>query len=521
MSTIKSFTFGKEDFKQFESLEHWHNWPVVYIIENEDEMYIWETTNIYSRSNQHLTNEKRRNLNNIHIISDDEFNKSATLDIESQLIQNIFADWIFKIQNWNKWIHDHDYFNRDLYRAKFEVLWKKLISMWLAKSELIQIKNSDIFKFSPYKYLTEDQFYVTSDIIDKLSWESKTFLVSWKPWTWKTILAIYLLKALADDERTKTLKIGLVIPMTSLRKTIRKVIWKIKGLKSSMVMWPTEVINENYDLLIVDESHRLKKRKNLTNYSSHDNINKRLWLDSQGTELDWILKSSKFQVLLYDENQSIRPSDIDPKIFKSLNCYDHILSTQMRVLWWEDYIDFIDNIFENRKPDVTKFKDYEFKIFDDIWEMVDQIKLRDKEYWLSRMAAGFAWPWISYEDKSKFDIKIWETKLQWNSITQDWVNSPNALNEVGCIHTLQWYDLNYIWVIIWPELSYDPSLKEFKINKKNYYDSNWKRWIEYPEELKRYIINIYKTLLVRWIKWCYIYCVDKSVEEYFKSHLWL
>jgi predicted acylesterase/phospholipase RssA len=44
-------------------------------------------------------------------------------------------------------------------------------------------------------------------------------------------------------------KIALVVPMTSLRKTMKKVFGQIKGLSSSMVIGPSEAAKEVYDIL--------------------------------------------------------------------------------------------------------------------------------------------------------------------------------------------------------------------------------------------------------------------------------
>lgn len=149
--------------------------------------------------------------------------------------------------------------------------------------------------------------------------------------------------------------------------------------------------------------------------------------------------------------------------------------------------------------------------------MVADLKQKDMEYGLSRLVAGYAWPWISKDDPKLFDIQIGKVSLKWNRTMKDWVNSPNAVNEVGCIHTVQGYDLNYVGVIIGPELSYDLEKRQFNINNDHYHDANGWRGITDPEELKRYIINIYKTLLTRGIKGCYIYCVDQGLNEYFKQ----
>ena len=85
-----------------------------------------------------------------------------------------------------------------------------------------------------------------------------------------------------------------------------------------MVLSPTQVPKDTYDLLIVDEAHRLRQRKALAQYPSFDKNNQKFGLGNEGTELDWILRSSKNQVLFYDSMQTVKPSDIDMERFAAL-----------------------------------------------------------------------------------------------------------------------------------------------------------------------------------------------------------
>jgi DUF2075 family protein/phage repressor protein C with HTH and peptisase S24 domain len=147
-------------------------------------------------------------------------------------------------------------------------------------------------------------------------------------------------------------------------------------------------------------------------------------------------------------------------------------------------------------------------------KMVNEIKEKDKKHKLARVVAGYAWPWHTAHGTRDYDIEIGELKLVWNSTAQDWVNSPNAINEVGCIHTVQGYDLNYVGVIIGPEFSYDIENRKFKVDKEKYFDTNGRNGITDPNELERYIINIYKTLLTRGIKGTYVYVVDENLRNY-------
>ncbi len=523
MSEIKTFPFDKDKFDQIKNYKFGKNWPVVYIIENGEEIYIGETTSAYYRSKQHFENPERQKLNNIHIITDEEYNKSATLDIESWLIQYISADGKYVIQNGNGGLKNHNYYDRVKYKTKFEIAWDDLREKGIVRNTLEDLKNSDLFKYSPYKSLTEDQFSAAKKIFKDIKNNlTNTVIVNGKPGTGKTILATYLFKYLKEQEETKNLKIGLVVPMSNLRKTISRVFSKIKGLKSNMVIGPNDVIKDKYDVLIVDESHRLQRRKGIMGYEAYDNVNKTLGLDKEATQLDWIMNSSKHQIFFYDENQSVKPADIRSSDFKNLKPKYYQLSTQMRVEAGDDFINFIEDIFDLKTPSVTNFSNYDFRLFDNIEKMVNEIKTKDKKHKLSRVVAGYAWPWHTKpgsKSTQKHDIEINGLKLIWNSTAQDWVNSPNAINEVGCIHTVQGYDLNYVGVIIGPEFYYDTMIKKFCVDREKYFDTNGRNGVSDPSELERYVINIYKTLLTRGIKGTYVYIVDENLREYFNQIL--
>jgi DUF2075 family protein/DNA replication protein DnaC len=520
MSDIKTFTFNQNGFENIKKFPLGLDWPVVYIIENKIEVYIGETTSVYNRSKQNYEIKNRKSLERVHVITDEEYNKSATLDLESQLIQYFSAEGTLRLQNGNKGLVNHNYFDRERYRAKLETVWKKLRELKLVNRELSDIENSELFKYSPYKALSEDQMFVAEELYGVVeTGQAGVHIVNGGPGTGKTILATYLAKLIKGEYKTKDLKIGLVVSMTALRKSIKDAFSCISGLSSDMVLGPSEVANKQYDLLIVDEAHRLRQRKNLTNYRSHDAMNERLGLGKEGTELDWILKCSNQQILFYDKNQSIRPTDVHFGQFANLNATHHFLTSQHRVKGGEKYITFIENIFSGYEVGEPQFSNFEFKIYDDVAKMVSDIKIKNTEFSLCRIVAGFAWPWISRGNPDATDIDINGYKLRWNSTKTNWVNSPNAINEVGCIHTIQGYDLNYVGVIVGPELGYDSINNQLIVNRDKYEDTNGWRGITDSTELDRYIKNIYKTLMTRGIRGCYVHFVDKEVEKFFKSRI--
>lgn len=565
MVKINTLNFDSSASEEAKKIKYGSNWPVVYIINNNTEAYIGETTNFSSRTNQHLSNEKRRSLDKINIIADKTFNKSVALDLESFLIKYMAADKLFELQNGNGGLQNHNYYQKETYEEKFKDIWNQLKTKGLVKNELIKIENSDLFKYSPYKSLSEDQYMVVDDIISNLSDiistnETSTFVVNGGPGTGKTILGIYLIKLLNDmkirdsyeieDNDTNhdyslhlsKYTIAMVIPMDNLRKTLKKVFRNIKGLSNHIVLSPNDVAKSDviYDLLIVDEAHRLRKRKNLTNYKSFDDNNKKFNLGTDGTELDWILLKSKSQIFFYDEKQSIKPSDVDPMSFNQLmmrkNYQEYPLRLQLRCLkGGNEYIHYMKQLFSNEPPmGKIIFKEYDLKLFDDVFEMTQDIKEKNKTHELCRNIAGFSWKWktkgttinhlMSDEEHYKmiengcYDIEIDGHKFIWNTTAADWINSKNSINEIGSIHTTQGFDLNYTGLIIGNELKFDPQSKKIMVDRKEYYDTKGKSSTD-DEELLEYLFNVYVTMCTRGILGTYIYVCDEHLREYFRQYI--
>ncbi|WP_326983931.1 DNA/RNA helicase domain-containing protein [Chryseobacterium sp. MYb264] len=540
-----------------EIIENHHqflNWPLVYFLEENTtkEAYVGETTDVLNRLKTHSKIEKKQRLGTVNLILSDKFNKSATLDIESNLIKYISADGMYSLQNGNLGISNHQFYQKkEVYWEQFKDIWTELRSLGIARHSLDDIDNSDLFKYSPYKSLSREQISGLKMILQcLLDDQAKVSLIEGGAGTGKSILAIFLFKLLKTDisdfnysdfdekdgelfkilERVKAkygdLNIALVIPMASFRKTISNVFKNIKGLSQKMVIGPSEITKQKYDLLIVDEGHRLRRRVNLGSYfGTFDKNSELLGLDKMTTsELDWVQIQSEKSIIFYDQFQSIKPSDVTRDRFYALkqltSTRNDKLSTQFRVKGGNQYVKLIHQMFD--KPSFIRQQQhnigfYDLKLFDDLNEMVKQIHLKEKKIGLSRMVAGFAWEWISKNDKSRFDIVIDDTSLQWNSIVTDWVNSPNAINEVGCIHTTQGYDLNYTGVIIGPELDYDFRTNELIVYKENYKDKNGKNSIKDPKVLLDYVINIYKTILLRGIEGTYIYVCNPNLRKYFSQ----
>jgi DUF2075 family protein len=523
----------------------------VYLIKNDRRKlaYVGETTNAFNRIKNHFANEERLILNTITLIGSDRFNKSATLDIESQLIQYLSAENTYTLQNGNGGLTHHNYYEKPFYRDLFKEIWSRLKSEKLVSKSIEEIENSDLFKYSPYKALSDDQRSSVMEIITTLnSQQHPSIFVEGSAGTGKTILATYLMKLLhsplpAPDEiedlegyrldeyrlletfqdKFRDAQIGLVVPMTSLRKSLKTVFGAIGGLKTSMVIGPSDALKKDYDILIVDEAHRLARRKNIPNYGSFDATNRALGLGNEGTQLDWIMRSSKHQIFFYDEAQSIKPSDIPKERFQAIkrqSAKPIKLSSQMRVSAGNDYINFVDRLLKCQSLDGLSIpEDYDFRLFTSFRDFHDEIIAKEKQLGLSRLIAGYSWPWISKKDKSQYDIVIEGQKLQWNNVHIDWINSADPKVEVGCIHTTQGYDLNYAGIIFGKEITYNKELNRIEIIRENYHDRNGSAGIDDDERLKEYVVNIYKTIMYRGIKGTLVYACDPQLRAYLSKHI--
>ncbi|WP_299390564.1 DNA/RNA helicase domain-containing protein [uncultured Gelidibacter sp.] len=532
-----------------------NQWPLVYFIQNDSKKvaYVGESTNFSSRIKNHLANpDKAKAFNQISIIGSDKFNKSVALDIESKLIQYISSEGSYELHNGNYGLINHNYYQQDLYKNLFTTIWDKLIENKIVSKSLKEIENTELFKYSPYKSLNEDQYNSVIEIMEALQKEnSSKIFIKGSAGTGKTILATYLIKLLISDvseankddfseneiyeislirafkDKYPNAEIGFVVAMSSLRTTLQNVFSKTPGLNKSMVISPTETFKKKYDLLIVDEAHRLRQYKNISWRGAFKKANERLGLDDTGTELDWIIANSRHQIFFYDSAQSVKPSDIDASKFETLiTDSDSLiieLKSQMRSQGGNDYIKFVDDILNVKRDNKEKYisDKYELMVYDSLKDLYAKLKIREEEHGLCRLVAGFSWPWLSDvrgKTPEAIDIEIDGLQFQWNRTPNDWVSSPNAFNEIGSIHTTQGYDLNYAGIIFGEEIVFNKQTQEIEIDRAKYFDKYGKQQTN-DSELKSYIINIYKTIMYRAIKGTYVYACDEGLRDYLKTYI--
>lgn len=540
------------------------NWPVVYTLDGADRIYVGESLNVATRFRQHLASEEKRRLKGARVVLDPTFNKSVCLDLEAFLIQRLSGDGTYQVMNRNVGISDRDYYGREDYQKIFADIFDELRRDGLFSQSLPEIENSDLFKLSPFKALTDDQEIVVLDIVEGLFDDIEAqvpsqVVIQGDPGTGKTVVAVYLMKLLSDiqawdatqqvetdsplaeffvegyPEMLRDFKIALVVPQMSLRKTIQRVFKRTPGLTPSMVMSAFEMGNsaEHFDLLVVDETHRLRQSGNQPAgplYTMFSAINGRLFGhdDPELTQLDWVRAKSTHQIFLMDSAQSVHTGDVNSKTLQDLAARsDHQhrryrLSSQMRVSAGEDYVDYIRRVLSDEPPDPRSFAEYDLRLYDDLGAMRAAVREREREVGLARMLAGFAWPWISRKNKAAHDICIDGIELRWNGVDEDWVSSPGSVDEVGVVHTIQGYDLNYAGVIIGPDLRYNPVARRLQFDRTNYHDPTAaknmpRRGITFTDDdILVLVERIYAVLLTRGMLGTYVYVVDPALREHLR-----
>ena len=281
-----------------------------------------------------------------------------------------------------------------------------------------------------------------------------------------------------------------------------------------------------FDILIVDEAHRLKLR---TQYSKGG--------DNQIRE---IIHASRTSVFFLDESQKVTWKDIGEvsEIEKFARLMDAevthlLLESQFRCNGSDGYIEWLDQTLGISSSEEFYFPDeeYDFKVFESPSEMYESIREKNKIANKSRMLAGYCWNWVSKNDPEKFDISFPEFnfKAKWNLEARGsaWIIDPDSIEDIGCIHTSQGLELDYVGVVIGPDFEIrdsklvcnpagraatDVSLHGYKKeSKENPSLANVKA--------DQIIRNTYRTLMTRGMRGCYIYCTDEAVAEYFKKKL--
>lgn len=231
-------------------------------------------------------------------------------------------------------------------------------------------------------------------------------------------------------------------------------------------------------------------------------------IEDAAKEVDKEAAESGGGVIVYGGKESEKDSD------------DFVLRSEFRCNGSDGYLAFLNDVLDIGKTANWSLEgDYDFKVFDTAQEMKEALLEKNKRN-KARMVAGYDWKWVSKHDSQKQDIVLpGGFSAQWNMENNGpWAIDPNSFDQVGCIHTCQGLDFDYIGVIIGPDLCY----REGKVitNPKKIAVSDRSSGIRSckdPVLADKLIRNTYKVLMSRGMKGCYVYCVDPALRDYLKE----
>ncbi|MHC8359842.1 DNA/RNA helicase domain-containing protein [Pseudomonas sp. LS2P72] len=389
---------------------------------------------------------------------------------------------------------------------------------------------SGLMKGKPEFVLIDDQKSIFESALAAASEASveapKVLIIEGGPGTGKTVLAINLLV------RLTALKLlsKYVSKNAAPRKVYEsKLVGTVKRshfsnfFSGSGAFIDTEP--NTYDALIVDEAHRLNEKSGLYGNLGENQINE-------------LIESAKCSIFFIDEDQRVTLNDIGNKQAirafakaKGATVEEYILSSQFRCSGSDGYLAWLDDVLgihATANP-LLDTSEYEFKVFDSPQAM--HAAIEQKNYGnKARVVAGYCWSWLSKKDSKAADIVIGnDYARQWN-LDQDgslWIIAENSIEQVGCIHTCQGLEVDYIGVIIGPDLVVRDGQVVTSPHERDKHDKSirgWKRLMkEQPalaqQETDLIIKNTYRTLMTRGMKGCYLYCTDQETAQYFESRL--
>ncbi|ESR06415.1 DUF2075 domain-containing protein [Staphylococcus epidermidis] len=532
-------------------------YPTVYIIndkksENNFEVYVGETADIRNRTRQHLNADTKvksfwedfseSKKSSMYVIGHELFNKSLTLDIENRLMQYLLSvENISRVHN-SRTNQQNEYYTSEMLDEIFSEIWQSLNkkNKSLFPIESI-IKDSAIFKASPFHKLTQEQINAKEEIITKikesilLNEDGQLIIVEGEAGSGKTVLMSTLLYELGkyNLDLDENLDIHLLVNHNEHVSIYSQIASKlgIANKKNKIVQKPTSFINNNssdekVDVVIVDEAHLLLTQGK----QSYQGEN----------HLDDLLARAKVVVIVFDIKQVLTTEQIwevdklNEYFDKAKSNSNHVtLRNQMRINSDISTVNWIRNLVDYQVINsIPKDKlGYDIKIFDtpDELEKAIKIKATHTDSGISRMLATFDWKYGTKPPNNEdfWRVKIGNWSMPWNyqlkanknQASLPWVEQDQTIDEIGSTFTIQGLDLNFAGVIIGPSVKYRDGKIIFDKSESANKKATQRRTLKdgskqyFSEMLLKNELNV---LLTRGVNGLYIYAVDDQLREALK-----
>lgn len=468
-------------------------------------VYIGQTIHFIDRHKQHYngTEEKfnEADFDEVLIIFSVYFNRSALDDVESQLITYFTADNFKKTKQMVSFEND-DVINRTGGNSVNEYVGRENVASdvilpvwenelyprgWVTTSTIDELRTKELVKYSPIKILTAEQGQLITEIVNN---PDRSYVINGDAGTGKTVLLTHLVASLLKDRPGA--RIGVVV-QPNWEKTGAD-IFKVYGMDSSFlsITTSTKIIADNgkYDVIIVDESHKLS-RKYGKQHPSFSNVYKISGFENCNSHLEILQKMGDQIILMYDVLQAIRPANVTREMFKSLTAgYSRkFLKTQFRIqapagkdYTSDDYVNgikyllykdtgLLDSDITNYDPDFNRdiFRDktsdayFGYVVGKPMSRLIDWVE-EDRNFnpeHINRVLSGMFCcdtvdTWNQSHGKNPSITHFHEDGLdrRWNSTQKNWINigDADAEDQIGSVFAVQGIDLNKVGVMIGPDI---------------------------------------------------------------------
>lgn len=350
--------------------------------------------------------------------------------------------------------------------------------------------------------------------------KKRTILVQGGPGTGKSVLAVNLLMRFI----TCACNAAYVTKNSAPRQAFLSILSGNKAENSAEIcqlfrspFGLSKVPANSYDCLIVDEAHRLVKK---------------MYGDWTGeNQVKECINASLFTVFLLDEDQAVTTKDIGSIQEISKWCRqlgstiimreETKLTSQFRCNGSDAYIQFIDHLLQRKEetlPVSLSELNYDFRIYDDPCKMREDLREMNSVNNKARMVAGYCYDWNVKNHRGDVDIELpGGFHAKWNLANDKiWAINPRSFEEVGCIHTAQGLEFDYVGVLIGKDLTFDENTGRVVTNKMAISKDDNSSGIRgaSDDEARRLILNTYKTLLTRGQKGCFVFCEDEPLRQY-------
>lgn len=356
----------------------------------------------------------------------------------------------------------------------------------------------------------------------------QVLLVEGGPGTGKSVVAINLLVEFTNQRRLAHYVTRNSAPRTVYESKLTKSFTKthvtnlFKGSGSYVDAAP-----DTMDVLVVDEAHRLNEKSGMYQNQGENQIKE-------------IVQASKLSIFFLDQDQRVTLKDIGDRdeIRRWASAANAVLTelkleSQFRCNGSDGYLSWVNHALQIESTANTNLDgiEYDFRICSSPNELRDLIYKQNAVSNKARLVAGYCWPWKGKKDPEIKDIVIpaYDFEMRWNlgSDGMLWIISPESVSEVGCIHTCQGLELDYIGVIVGQDFVIRGGQAVTDAGKRSSQDSSirgYKTMLrENPDHARaladRVIKNTYRTLMTRGQKGCYLFCDDKETNQYFQSFL--